>query len=298
MPCGPRSTSTRDQVEEVDVGREERQRDHRFVEVDADLLLDARLVAHDLAGGDAAHGDLALAGAEVLDGEAGDVRGDVFDRFGAEVAQLLFGRRGDRDRHVLHGLLALTRGDDHFLVRASAALRRSSAGGGGVCVSCGKAGMAMARMRTHSTVLVTGLFMTHLRFDGSAYRFGLCAILLPRLRRTVKLACGRGATTRRTPTRAAPPERRSAARRRATAAAGEQRHQAAADDAADVAQRRERARGDAGLGRRGSRSSAAACDGLRGDADAGAHQRPATGSSDGSPRRRTAPHRRWRRSRR
>ena len=32
-----------------------------------------RLVAHDLAGRDAAHRDLALAGAEILDGEAGDV---------------------------------------------------------------------------------------------------------------------------------------------------------------------------------------------------------------------------------
>ena len=48
-------------VEEVEVRREERQRDHRLVEVDADLLLHARLVAHDLAGGDAAHRDLALA---------------------------------------------------------------------------------------------------------------------------------------------------------------------------------------------------------------------------------------------
>src|SRR6185436_354504 len=37
------------QVEEIDIRCEERQRDHRFVEVDADLLLDARLVARDLS---------------------------------------------------------------------------------------------------------------------------------------------------------------------------------------------------------------------------------------------------------
>ena len=66
VPCGPRSTSTRLDVEEVEVRREQRERDDRLVEVDADLLLHAGLVAHDLAGRDAAHGDLALAGAEVL----------------------------------------------------------------------------------------------------------------------------------------------------------------------------------------------------------------------------------------
>ena len=66
-------------VEQVEVGREEREGDDRVVEVGADLLLDARLVAHDLAGGDAAHRHLALAGAEVLHGEAGHVRGHVLD---------------------------------------------------------------------------------------------------------------------------------------------------------------------------------------------------------------------------
>ena len=87
----------------------------RLVEVDADLLLDAGLVAHDLAGGDAAHGDLALAGAEVLHGEAGDVRGDVFDVLGAALAQRLFGRGRDRERHVEQRLLALAGGDGDLL---------------------------------------------------------------------------------------------------------------------------------------------------------------------------------------
>ena len=64
----------------------------RLVEVDADLLLDARLVAHDLAGRDAAHRDLALAGAEVLHGEAADVGGDALDVLDAALAQRLLGR--------------------------------------------------------------------------------------------------------------------------------------------------------------------------------------------------------------
>jgi hypothetical protein len=63
---------------------------------DADLLLDAGLVAHDLAGGDAADGDLALPGAEVLHGEAGDVGGDVLQRGGAAVTQRVLGGRRDR----------------------------------------------------------------------------------------------------------------------------------------------------------------------------------------------------------
>ena len=57
----------------------------RFVQVDADLLLDAGLVAHDLAGRDAAHGDLALAGAQVLHREPGHVRRHVLDGVDAAV---------------------------------------------------------------------------------------------------------------------------------------------------------------------------------------------------------------------
>ncbi len=107
------------EVEEVDVGGEQRQRDHRLVEVDADLLLDARLVAHDLPRGDAAHGHLALAGAEVLHREAGDVGSDVLELVGAAVAQLLLAGSGDRRRHLLHRLLAqLAGGDRHLLLKA------------------------------------------------------------------------------------------------------------------------------------------------------------------------------------
>ena len=43
------------QVEQIEVRREQRERSDRFVEIDADLFLHARLVAGDLAGRDAAH---------------------------------------------------------------------------------------------------------------------------------------------------------------------------------------------------------------------------------------------------
>src|SRR6185369_11689171 len=41
------------QIEQVEVRREQRKRNDAFIEVDADLLLHARLVTYDLAGGDA-----------------------------------------------------------------------------------------------------------------------------------------------------------------------------------------------------------------------------------------------------
>src|SRR5262249_2044150 len=66
-------------VEEIEVRRKERERDDRLVEVDSDLLLHARLVAHDLPGRDAAHRHLTLARSEVLHRESADVRGDAFD---------------------------------------------------------------------------------------------------------------------------------------------------------------------------------------------------------------------------
>jgi hypothetical protein len=47
--------------------------------------------------------------------EAGDVGGDVFDRRRTEVAQFLFGGRGDGHRNVLHVFFALSRRDDHLL---------------------------------------------------------------------------------------------------------------------------------------------------------------------------------------
>ena len=53
--------------------------DDAFVEIDADLFLDARLVADDLAGRNAADRHLALARPEVLDREAGDIAADILD---------------------------------------------------------------------------------------------------------------------------------------------------------------------------------------------------------------------------
>ena len=100
------------EVEQIDVRREQRQRDHAFVEIDADLLLHARLVAGDLPGGDAADRDLALARAEILDGQAGDVAADVLERRGVGALDVLFGLRVDREGHVLDGRCALGRGDD------------------------------------------------------------------------------------------------------------------------------------------------------------------------------------------
>ena len=99
-------------VEQIEVRREQRQRDDRLVEVDADLLLHARLVAHDLAGGHAAHRDLALAGAEVLHGEARR-RSPPRLRCPRRRASrsIFFGRRRDRERHVEQRLLALGGGD-------------------------------------------------------------------------------------------------------------------------------------------------------------------------------------------
>ena len=73
------------------------------------------MIADDLAGRNAADRDLALPGAEVLDGEAGDVRRDVLERLGTAIAELRLGRRGHGDRHILDRLLALARGDDHLL---------------------------------------------------------------------------------------------------------------------------------------------------------------------------------------
>ena len=98
-------------VEQVEVRGEQRQRDDRLVEVDADLLLDARLVAHDLSGRDAAHRDLALAGTEVLNGEPGDVGGYVLDASGAAVAERLLCGCDHREGHRLEVLLALAGGD-------------------------------------------------------------------------------------------------------------------------------------------------------------------------------------------
>ena len=63
------------------------------------------------AGRYAAHRDLALAGPQVLDREAGDVGRDVLDALGAAVAERLLRGRDHREGHRLEVLLALARGD-------------------------------------------------------------------------------------------------------------------------------------------------------------------------------------------
>src|SRR5205807_3123658 len=91
----------------------------------AHLLLEARLVADDLARADSADGHLTLSRAEIRDGEAGNVTGEIDEILGARIADLVLagGRHGKR--HVLHVGLALLRRDDHFLDRSLARLLRT-----------------------------------------------------------------------------------------------------------------------------------------------------------------------------
>src|SRR5690606_19906471 len=67
------------EIVEIEVWREQRQRDDRVIEIDADLLFHTRLVAHDLTGGNAAQRNLALTWAKVLHGHAGDVAAQIFE---------------------------------------------------------------------------------------------------------------------------------------------------------------------------------------------------------------------------
>ena len=101
---------------EIEVGREQRHRDRRLIEVDADRLLHARLIAHHLAGADAADRDLALARSQIRDVEAGDIARDVDDVGRARLFDVLVGHRGNRERHFLQrGSALLRRDDDHFV---------------------------------------------------------------------------------------------------------------------------------------------------------------------------------------
>ena len=102
-------------VEQVDVRHEERHRDDRLVEGDAHLLLDPGLVADDLSRGDAAHRDLALAGAEVLHGEPGHVGGDFLQVVRAAASQDICRRGDDGKWNLLEVLLALAGGHGEFL---------------------------------------------------------------------------------------------------------------------------------------------------------------------------------------
>ena len=79
------------EIEQVEVGREQRQRDDAFVEVDADLFLHSGLVADDLARRNAADRHLALPGAEVLHRQVGDVAADVLDRLRIRALDVLPG---------------------------------------------------------------------------------------------------------------------------------------------------------------------------------------------------------------
>ena len=64
-------------------------------------FLHTRLVANDLAGADAADGDLALAGAEIGDVQAGDVARELREIGGAGGLDVLGGHRGNREGHIL-----------------------------------------------------------------------------------------------------------------------------------------------------------------------------------------------------
>src|SRR6185312_14343154 len=67
------------EVEELEVGREERDGDGRLIEIDAHLLLDTGLVANHLARAYAADCHLALAGAKIRNGETRHVAGEIDD---------------------------------------------------------------------------------------------------------------------------------------------------------------------------------------------------------------------------
>jgi hypothetical protein len=105
------------QVEQVDVGREQRQRDHRLVEIDPDLLLYPGLVADHLPGRDAADRHLALARAQVLDRQAGDVARQILQRHRAGLLDVGLALGVDRERHVQDRGVALGGRDDQFVDR-------------------------------------------------------------------------------------------------------------------------------------------------------------------------------------
>ena len=139
------------QVEKIEVGGEQRQRDDRLVEVDADLLLHAGLVADDLASRDPADRDLALARTEILHGEARDVARQILDPGRAGALDVGLRLRVDRKGHVDQALLALLRGDDDRVLVRRRARRRLALGGGLVLGPGGSpggaAGLALPALR-------------------------------------------------------------------------------------------------------------------------------------------------------
>ena len=73
------------QIEQIQIRREQRHRNRRLVEIHADRFFHAGLIAHDLAGADAANRDLALARPEIGDGQAGEVAGQLDDAAAPEL---------------------------------------------------------------------------------------------------------------------------------------------------------------------------------------------------------------------
>jgi outer membrane receptor protein involved in Fe transport len=86
------------------------------------------------AGGDAAHGDLALARPEILDGEAGDVARQALQIGGARALDVRLGLRIDREGNVLKVLRAQGRGHHDLLLVLGCGgrliLREGGRGGG------------------------------------------------------------------------------------------------------------------------------------------------------------------------
>ncbi len=102
-------------VEQVEVRRKQGEGDGHVVQVGAHLLLDPRLVPGDLAGRGAAHGDLALTGAQVLHAEPGHVGRDRLDVLRPPRAQGLPGWGGDGEGNVGQLLLAEHGRDDDLV---------------------------------------------------------------------------------------------------------------------------------------------------------------------------------------
>ena len=104
-------------VEEIEVGREQREGNRRLIEVRRNLFLHARLIADDLPGGNAAHRDLALTGAEILHREPTHICRHPLEVFDTTFAQHLLGRGGDGERHIVQRLVALHRGNGDLLAQ-------------------------------------------------------------------------------------------------------------------------------------------------------------------------------------
>src|SRR4029077_16680734 len=104
------------EVVEIEVGREQGHRDRRLVEVDTHRFLHTRLIAHNLAGADAADGDLALSWAEIGDVETRHIARDVDDVGRAGLLDVFAGERGYREGNLLQRRGALLRRDDDLFV--------------------------------------------------------------------------------------------------------------------------------------------------------------------------------------